>query len=155
MRQSVSVLVYPAFYSGKEWLYLLLYRIPMPQLGLRSFWQGITGAAEEKETIDEAAKRELLEETSIAADRLEPINYSYAIPLQEEWKNQYAPRTASIVEHVFVAIVKSNCIPQLCREHDRWKWCKFEEALQMLFYPGNVKGLKRCHDFLNANKFWS
>jgi len=68
VRQPVSVLVYPAFYSGKEWFYLLLHRIPMPPIGLGSFWQGITGAAEKKETIGDAAKRELFEETRIMAE---------------------------------------------------------------------------------------
>jgi dATP pyrophosphohydrolase len=155
VRQPVSVLVYPAFYSGEEWLYLLLHRVPMPQLGLGSFWQGITGAAKKNETIGNAAKRELFEETSISADRVEPINYSYSILIQEEWKKQSAPGTASIVEHVFVAIMKMKYTPQLSREHDRWKWYNFEEAVQMLYYPGNVKGLKRCHDYLKASNFSS
>lgn len=148
MRQPVSALVYPAFHTGDEWLYLLLHRIPMPQLGLGSFWQGITGAAEEKETIGDAAKRELLEETGITADRLEPINYSYTIPIQEEWRKQYASGTIWIVEHVFAAIMKKNYTPQLSWEHSHWKWCSFKEAIKMLSYPGNVEGLKRCYDFL-------
>jgi 8-oxo-dGTP pyrophosphatase MutT (NUDIX family) len=56
----------------------------MPNLGLSSFWQRITGAAEDNETLIQAAKRELLEETNITTDKLEPVNYSYRIPIQAE-----------------------------------------------------------------------
>jgi 8-oxo-dGTP pyrophosphatase MutT (NUDIX family) len=155
MRQPVSALVYPAFHTGEEWLYLILHRIAMPQLGLASFWQGVTGAAEEKETISDTARRELLEETNITADRLEPINYSYTIPLREEWEKMFAPGTKLIVEHVFAAMVRKKYTPQLSWEHDHWKWCSLKEALQMLFYPGNIKGLMRCHDFLNRISLWN
>ena len=89
MWRPISTLIYPTFYSGKEWLFLLLHRIPTPHLGLSSFWQGITDAAEDNEAPVQAAKRELIAETNITTDGLEPgrSNYLYRIPIQTEWKN--------------------------------------------------------------------
>lgn len=118
----------------------------MPHLGLSSFWQGIAGAAEDNEILIQAAKRGLLEETNITNDRLEPVNYSYMIPIKAEWTKQYCPGTEWIEEHVFTAILMSKHTPGMSREHNDWKWCRINEAIQMLRYPDNVEGLKRCID---------
>jgi len=150
MRRTVSALIYPAFYSGTEWLFLLLHRIPMPKLGLCSFWQGITGAAEGDETPIQAARRELLEETHITTDKLEPTNYSYRIPMQPEWKEQYYPGTEWTEEYVFTAILTSRQTPKLSLEHNDWKWCHVDEAIHMLRYADNVEGLRRCNDLVQG-----
>lgn len=117
------------------------------ELGLEDFWQGITGGLEEGENIKLAALRELSEETGFIPSGLKPLDYSYSIPVQDEWRKMDAPGTEEIVGHVFIAFVEE---PRLSEEHDKWKWCTFDQALQLLTYPGNVEALKKCAICLNS-----
>jgi hypothetical protein len=62
VRQPIQVSVYPARSAGSDWEYLLLRCVPLPDLGLGAFWQGVTGGVEEGEDLVEAATRELSKE---------------------------------------------------------------------------------------------
>lgn len=88
------------------------------ELGLRDFWQGITGGLEEGENIVQAASRELSEETGFAHFLIEQIDYSYTLPVQDEWRKMYPPGTNEIIEHVFTAIIDRQVEPRLSEEHD-------------------------------------
>jgi len=35
-------------------------------------------------------------------------------------------------------------------EHDEWRWCRFEEALELLYWPENKEALRHCHKILAA-----
>lgn len=120
------------------------------ELGLRDFWQGITGGLEEGENIVQAASRELSEETGFTHSLIEQIDYSYTFPVQDEWRKMYPPGTNEIIEHVFIAIVDRHIEPRLSEEHDKWKWCTSDQALQLLTYPGNIQALKKCTVYLNS-----
>lgn len=150
MRQPVQVLVYPVRTAGKVWEYLLLRRVPRPSLGLRGFWQGVTGGLEEGEELMDAAMRELAEETGFVPSALVQIGYSYSFPMQDEWRHMYAPGVEEIREHVFAAFVEEQREPAISGEHDRWEWCTFDRALELLTYPGNIEALKRCDGFVRA-----
>jgi len=133
--------------DGQAWEYLLLRRTAERE----GFWQGVTGAVEPGESFDEAARRELLEETGFAPDELVKIDYSYTFPVEERWRSQYEPDVMEITEHVFLAILDSGAEPKIDpKEHDRWAWCSFEEALRKLRWPGNIEALKRCDEVLRA-----
>lgn len=64
-RQPVQVLVHPLKLVGRDWEYLLLRRIP-EQGG---FWQGVTGGVEGRESLADAARRELIEEIFKRSDK--------------------------------------------------------------------------------------
>jgi dATP pyrophosphohydrolase len=151
MRQPTSVLIYPVKQVNEEWKYLLLHRVPRPDLGLPSFWQGITGGLEDYESIESAAKRELCEETGIVFSCIEAIGYSYSIPIQDEWRKKYVSGVQEIVEHVYIAFLEIDQEPVLSIEHNRLKWCREDEALKLLTYPGNIEGLKRCSLYLKSH----
>lgn len=150
MRQPVQVLVYPVRLMDSEWNYLLFHRVPLPKLGLPGFWQGVTGGLEGDESLELAAKRELLEETGLVSSQINPIGFSYSFPLQDEWRHLYASGVQEIVEHVFVALFQVGQEPILSSEHDESKWCRKEEALELLKYPGNIEGLKQCAIILES-----
>ena len=152
MRQPFSVLVYPVRFIDGDWQYLLLQRVAIPKLGLMAFWQGITGGLEEGETLEQAATRELREETGLVPSRLEQIDYSYSFPIQDEWREFYAPGTQEIVEHVFIAFLCGKREPTLSTEHNEWQWCSADLGLKLLTFPGNIEALKRCHSLLQARK---
>lgn len=48
---------------------------------------------------------------------------SYAFALQKEWQPYYAPGTAEIVEHVFLAVLEGQQPMINAAEHDDWRWC--------------------------------
>jgi len=149
VRQPYTVLVYPVRRTGdgKAWEYLLLRRTSERE----GFWQGVTGAVEPGESFDEAARRELFEETGFVPEELVQIDYSYMFPVADRWRNQYGPDATEITEHVFLAILDSGAEPKIDpREHDRWEWCSFEEALGKLSWPGNIEALKRCEEVARA-----
>ena len=89
MRQPASILIYPVVSVNGEWKYLLFHRVPRPDLGLPSFWQGVTGGLEDGESPELAARREFIEETGITSSRIEPIGFSCSIPMQEDWRHKY------------------------------------------------------------------
>jgi 8-oxo-dGTP pyrophosphatase MutT (NUDIX family) len=145
MRQPIQVLVYPVKRTEiGDWEYLLLRRIS----SRGGFWQGVTGGVEGGESLIEAAKRELAEETGFITSNLYDINYSYSFPIEDRWRNIYVPGTEIIVEHVFVAEINNRRFPELSCEHDKFRWCNFEKALRLLQWPDNVEALKRSNTFL-------
>jgi len=129
--------------EGSEWEYLLLRRIP----NLGGFWQGVTGAPEGYDTLVQAARREVIEETGFSPADVRSIDYSYTFPVDPKWRNSYRSIVDEIVEHVFVAKVQ-RAPPRLSFEHDAWKWCSLDEAVNLLRYPENIEALRKCHDAL-------
>jgi dihydroneopterin triphosphate diphosphatase len=151
MRQPTSVLIYPVALVNFEWKYLLFYRMPRPDLGLPSFWQGITGGLEGNESLDDAAQREFIEETGIFPSEIESIGFTCSIPLQEKWRHLYSEGIQEIIEHVFVTHLRRNQEPILSNEHDKSRWCTETEALKLLFYDGNKETLKRSANYLKTH----
>jgi len=150
MRQPLSVLVYPCKLVDGHWKYLLLQRVPIPRLALGRFWQGVTGGVEEGETLVQAARRELREETGLIPSQLEQIDYSYSFPMQDEWRPLYPPGTQEIVHYVFIALIAEERGPTLSQEHERWRWCSRDEAVRLLTYSEDIEALKRCDRLLEA-----
>jgi dATP pyrophosphohydrolase len=144
MRQPVQVAVYPVRTADDDCEYLLLRRVPKPELGLDGFWQGVTGGVEAGEGIIEAAVRELAEETKLVPSVLEQVDYSYSFPVDGRWRHLYAAGVDEIVEYVFVAFIDRQQEPSISAEHDKWRWCGLDEALGLLKYPGNIESLKCC-----------
>ena len=127
--------------DGRE--YLLLHRITKEG----AFWQGVTGALEEGETLLQAAAREVLEETEFRPAEIRSLDFSYRFPVIDEWRESYGPGPDEVVEHVFVAEVDGSD-PTLSWEHDAWEWHNPEKAVGMLKWPNNIEGIRRCEAFL-------
>lgn len=112
------------------------------------FWQGVSGAPEWGESDTEGAVREVLEETRFSiADSLRQIGFRYELfregdPDEEQWERLYGPDVAAIPEEVYVAEVPDDTDPVLApHEHDAFRWCSFEEALEHLAWEDNRRGL--------------
>ncbi|MHA1407860.1 MAG: NUDIX hydrolase [Candidatus Heimdallarchaeaceae archaeon] len=140
-----SILVYPVRLDGDIWKVLLLKRTQ----DRGGFWQGVTGHLEGKERPIDAAKRELLEETSFIPKFMFSVDYSYAIPVSENEKDIFPPGTTNIQEDVFVARIDQPDDPTIDpNEHEAWKWFSFEEAEKMLIWEENKIALRIAQKFL-------
>jgi 8-oxo-dGTP pyrophosphatase MutT (NUDIX family) len=96
--------------------YLVVHRVPSGG----AYWHGIAGGVEEGETFAEAAARELREETGFSGEVAalgEPFVY------------------LDVTVHTFIVDVPPTWEPTLNDEHDRYRWCTQEEAVELLYWP--------------------
>ena len=128
-----------------EMQYLLLKRIK------EGFWQPVTGGIEE-ETKVEALEREVLEETGIKniARIIEDVHYF------EYSDSQFITGYHFIKEYVFgVEVLPNEKIVLDGKEHSQFKWCSFQEALELLKWDENKEALSRLNEILSVQKFCS
>ena len=152
VRIPIQVLIYPVRKTDNKWEYLMLKRI----ISRGGVWQGVTGAPEGDEIIAEGAKRELYEETGYRAFTLIKTNQCYIIPMQDKWKDNYPEDTKEIPEYLFIAKINEPGPPQIDPiEHNDWKWCSYEEAIELLSWENNKSALEFVHKFLGEEKQFS
>jgi dATP pyrophosphohydrolase len=123
--------------------YLLLKRIAAHG----GFWQGVTGGLEAGETLAQAARREVLEETGYERFiRFMPLDFRYSFRLdRSRWGHLYAPDVETIHEECFGAEVGlDQGEPALDpSEHDAYSWLDVRRALALLRWPENRAALRR------------
>ena len=145
MRIPIQVLIYPVRKTDEDWEYLMLKRIK----SRGGVWQGVTGAPEGDETIAEGAQRELFEETGYTSFTLIKTDVFYIIPMQDKWKAIYPKDTKEIPEYLFIVKINEPGPPKIDPiEHDDWKWCSYEEAIDLLSWENNKKALEVVQKFL-------
>ncbi|MBI5462600.1 MAG: dihydroneopterin triphosphate diphosphatase [Gammaproteobacteria bacterium] len=112
--ESVLVLVYTA--AGE----VLMLRRRQPD----DFWQSVTGSLEWDETPEQAARRELFEETGVTADAgLIDCHTTHHFPILPAWRARYAPDVTENVEHVFrIAFAARPAIRLDLAEHLEYRW---------------------------------
>jgi len=122
--------------SNKKIEYLLLKRIA--ERG--GFWQPITGGLEEGETKIEALRREVREETGIKniIRIIEDVHYfefSDPSPYKEyAYGVEVSPTETIILDK---------------KEHSEFRWCSFQEALDLMKWKGNKEALKKLNKILS------
>jgi dATP pyrophosphohydrolase len=89
--ESVLIVIYTAV--GE---FLLLERRKPP-----GFWQSVTGSLEWGETADEAARRELVEETGITQGFLRNLQWTQVYEVLPSFGKTYAPGVTRNLEHAF------------------------------------------------------
>ena len=112
------------------------------------FWQGVTGAPELGEPDEDAAAREVREETGFEVE-VEPLGYGYQFgpgpswPRKEQWHDLYGPGVDLVTEETFAAEVPDGLDPALApAEHDDFRWCSFDEAETLLKFEENRVALR-------------
>ena len=107
-----------------------------------NLWQFISGGGENSESINEAAIRELYEETGIEIDSsLIKLNNVADIPTKHfnEIVIHY-PKLKIIPEYCFAAEIKKQII-KLSSEHTEFIWTDYENALKLLEFESNKTAL--------------
>ncbi|MCE2523299.1 MAG: NUDIX domain-containing protein [Rhodobacteraceae bacterium] len=115
-----------------------------------SFWQGVTGATKGGETLEEAARREIFEETGIAPEQISKTDFSYEYPIKTAWKPSYPSGATRITEYVFCA--KMAGLPTLSMEHKEFNWVSFQAGLKMLTFEMNAQSLECVESFLKQRE---
>ncbi len=109
-----------------------------PQKG--GFWQPITGGARPNEDKIKVLKRELREETGIKKiKKIINTKYSFSFMGDDDKK---------LKEYVYGVEVNPNQKITLSKEHTEAKWATLKEALKLLKYESNKKGLKKLYKII-------
>jgi 8-oxo-dGTP pyrophosphatase MutT (NUDIX family) len=120
--------------------FLVMRRAP-ERLG---YWSLVAGGLEPDETPQEAAQRELLEETALQA-KVRPLPVSLSYSLRDDppaIRARYAPGIETVTVHAFVADAPVKWEPTLDAEHDRHQWCDLDEALELLVYDATKDAIR-------------
>jgi len=110
------------------------------------FWQSVTGSLEAGETPQQAAIREVLEETGLDAAQydLQDWQASNTYEIYPHWRYRYAPGITTNVEHLFaLELPKEIAITLAPDEHVQYEWVDWREAAKRVFSWTNVDALKR------------
>ena len=123
MRQPHEVLVFVR--RGVE--FLVLHRSQRQG----SYWHSVAGGVELGETAEEAARRELHEETGLVVEP-EATGHTFTY-VPEQWEPHAHLGTVRV--DCFVADAPAAWEPELDWEHDSYRWCGVDEAAELLFWP--------------------
>jgi len=132
--ESVLVLVYT---QASE---VLMLRRKFPN----DFWQSVTGSLEWEENPQQAAVRELQEETGISQLELHDCQFSQNFEIYPIWRERYAPGITENQEHVFSLELPEKIDIQLePREHEEFVWLPKQEATNLAFSHTNQEAIQR------------
>lgn len=112
---------------------LVLERSPERQ----GYWHVVAGALDEGEDAAAAARRELREETGLEATPVD-LGLAYRYSLEEEppeVRERFERGVTDIAVAAFAAEAPADWEPRLDEEHVGYRWCRLEEALELLRYP--------------------
>ncbi len=109
-----------------------------------NIWQMVTGKINDNETAYKTALREIKEETGIK------VNELYIVPTI----NYFYDSTDDSITHVpvFVALVSTEAIVKISKEHSEYKWVKSKEAKKLLAWPGQEKSVKIINQYFSKKK---
>jgi dATP pyrophosphohydrolase len=94
------------------------------------YWHTIAGKVEEGEEPDDAAMRELREETGLGTGSLEELGeFAY---IRESWESEPGLR---VHVRAFLIDVEPGWEPTLNEEHDEYRWLPRDEAAELIFWP--------------------
>jgi dihydroneopterin triphosphate diphosphatase len=118
---------------------LLLERADRP-----GFWQSVTGSQIADETLEQTARRELMEETGLDAAQYGLADWGKhnVFEIYPHWRYRYAPGITHNTEHVFgLEVPESVPITLAPREHTAYAWFPWREAADRAFSWTNVEAI--------------
>ena len=118
----------------------------------RGFWQSITGSLLQNEQPNEAAVRELYEETGFTAgDALIDLQLVQRFPIAAEWSDRFPPGTRENVEHAFSLALPEPVAPTLnATEHLCFQWLAAADATQRVSSWTNRVAIAKVFPNLNV-----
>ena len=137
----VDVLVFRP--AAKGWLVLAVQR--SKDTRCPGAWEMVHGKVEQGERLEQAALRELAEETGLKPDRLLSITiHSFYL----------VPRGTVQLAAVFAAIVPSDAVVQLGDEHARHAWLTPSQARRRFTWPHEKRVVDDARQLLATPAVW-
>lgn len=138
MRAGFQVLIL-GYLKGNENKYLIMERSDM------GIWQFPSGGGENDESPEEAAIREMFEETGIKTEKVTRLETVNSVPAScfkayDHLKDMYV-----IPEHIFATELEHEEV-QLSSEHTAYKFMTFNECLKHLKYDSNKTALYEVNE---------
>lgn len=138
--QSAGIVVYRRDQESGKFLYLLLHYIG-------GHWDLPKGKVEAEESLEQAAMREVFEETGLTVSPLdgfsEPISYYYRGPDRE-----LVDKSVTF----FIGEVEGNPAVRLSEEHLAFEWLEIGPALRRLTYNNARHLLSMVNQFIHARE---
>ena len=117
-----------------------------------SYWQGIAGGGEDRETPLEAAKREALEEACIPASAVfYPLQTMTTVPVFHFSARHLWPKDLYVIPNYCYAVDCSTIAFVLSYEHTDYKWVGYDEGYNLLHWENNKTALWELHERLSNN----
>jgi len=136
-RAPFQVLVFPFFKNKQSGtiLYAIFRRSDL------NFWQGISGGGENDETLLEAARREIQEETDLQTSDADFTRLSSIATIPCDYiKGQIWGEVIMIPEFSFGLKTNSKKL-SLSSEHSEYLWLEIDDAIEKLKYDSNKSAL--------------
>ena len=96
------------------------------------FWFIVTGLVEDKETVKDAVKREIKEETGLDVNEIFPLN----------WRSIYSWNNNDYEEENFIVFVNKGAV-KLNEEHTEFKWLNIKNFTDLIKWDSDKEELKK------------
>ena len=111
--------------------------------GSEAFWQSITGSLEPGESCEEAAPRELVEETGLRLE-VQACNVSSRYAIRAAALHKYPPDTRYNTEYLYHVLIDAPVAITLSpNEHVDYAWLPKGEALARCWSWSNVEAIRQ------------
>jgi NADH pyrophosphatase NudC (nudix superfamily) len=121
--------------SDNNYKFLIIKRVPEDG----DFWQPLTESLEEGETVEECLRRGVKEE--LGMDEIKNVtDRIWSFP----WENKRGEPNIDLVYGVEIS--EDSKIKINPEEHSEYKWCTFEEVLELLGKENNKKALEHFRE---------
>jgi 8-oxo-dGTP pyrophosphatase MutT (NUDIX family) len=109
-------------------------------------WDLAGGIREDGEELLSGVKREILEETGLDINKIEPV---YAKTEVKTWETKDGKKTENVVYIFYVAKTSETNI-KISYEHDKFQWKSLDEAIEAFEYPLHRELLEhvKSHDLV-------
>ena len=103
------------------------------------FWQSVTGSLEWGETADDAARREVIEETGITQGFLRNLQWTQVYEILPSFGKTYAPGITTNLEHAFaLKLLERVPVTLSVKEHAQYRWASAPEAVNTVTSRTNL-----------------
>jgi len=121
-----------AFVINQNRILLLLGSDKDPQFH-RPFWYTVTGGYEEEDyNLENAVRREVLEETGLNVNKIIDLN----------WIFEYDSLGKHCIEHAYIAYTNDGVV-SLNEESTEYKWCELDEYINKIEWYSDKSELRR------------